>query len=190
LFCLGYPDQALARSITALGEARRLAHPPSLGVCLTTGARLLSLVGDNVALGERADEIVAVAAEQGFLFKGAQGTIYRGWVKVKNGDVAEGMSLLRSGSAALRATGAEGNMTCFFGLLASACEIAGQVVEAGIVLDDALRVVERTGERWFAAELNRKKGQLLVRRGYSEKDEELYCKARRVGEGAGCRGRE
>src|SRR5262249_24425455 len=30
LVCLGYPDQALARSNAAIAEARRLAHPPSL----------------------------------------------------------------------------------------------------------------------------------------------------------------
>ena len=101
LFCLGYPDQALARSNAAIAEARRLAHPPSLAVSLAIGARLLSLVGDNAALDERADQLVAVATEQGFPYWRAQGTIYRGWVKVKNGDVAEGISLLRSGSSRL-----------------------------------------------------------------------------------------
>ena len=49
-------------------------------------------------------------------------------------------------------------------LLAAACEIAGQVEEGLTLLDDALRIVERTGERWFAAELNRHKGQLLRHR--------------------------
>jgi predicted ATPase len=63
------------------------------------------------------------------------------------------------------------------GLLARACEIAGQVEEAVILLDDALQIVERTGERWFAAELNRHKGQLLLRQGYFEAAEELYRKA-------------
>ena len=38
-------------------------------------------------------------------------------------------------------------------------------------------MVERTGVRWFAAELNRHKGQLLLRQGYSEAAEELYRKA-------------
>jgi predicted ATPase len=41
-------------------------------------------------------------------------------------------------------------------------------------LDDALRVVERTGERWFSAELNRHKGQLLLQQGHSEAAEGLY----------------
>ena len=182
LFCLGFPDQALARSNAAIAEARRLAHPPSLAVSLAIGARLLSLVGDNAALGERADQLVAVATEQGFPFWRAQGTIYRGWVKVKNGDVAEGISLLRSGSTAYRATGAELWMPHHIALLARACEIAGQIEEAVTLLDDALQIVERTGERWFAAELNRHKGQLLLRQGHSEAAEELYRKALSIAE--------
>jgi predicted ATPase len=45
------------------------------------------------------------------------------------------------------------------------------------LLDDALRIVERTDERWFEAELCRQKGQLLLRRGYNEAAEELSRKA-------------
>jgi tetratricopeptide (TPR) repeat protein len=150
LFCLGFPDQALARSSAAIAEARRLVHPPSLAGSLAAGARLLSLLGDDAALAQRADELVAVATEQGFPFWGAQGTIHRGWAKVKNGDVKEGISLLRSGSAAYRATGAELWMPLYTALLARAYEIAGQVEESLALLDDALQIAERTGERWFA----------------------------------------
>jgi len=35
-----------------------------------------------------------VATEQGFPHWRAQGEIYRGWLEIKNGDVAEGMSAL------------------------------------------------------------------------------------------------
>jgi predicted ATPase len=177
LFCLGYPDQALARSNGVVAEARRLAHPPSLAASLTNGTRLLSLVGGDAALDEWADELAALATEQGFPYWVALGTIYRGWSKVKNGHVAEGISLLRSGSAAYRATGTETWMPHFIALLASACEIAGEIEEAVTLLDDALQIVERTGERWFAAELNRHKGQLLQRQGHSAAAEQLYRKA-------------
>ena len=187
LFCLGYPDQALAQSSAAIAEARRLAHPPSLAGSLAIGVRLLSLVGDDAALDERADQLIAVATEQGFPSWRAQGTIYRGWVKVKNGDVAEGISLLRSGSSDYRATGAELLVPHYFALLARACEIAGQVEEAVTLLDDALQIVERTGERWLAAELNRHKGQLLLRQGHSEAAEELYRKALSIAEEQGAK---
>jgi predicted ATPase len=44
-------------------------------------------------------------------------------------------------------------------------------------VDDALQLIERTRERWFAAELNRHKGQLLLRKGRREAAEQLYRKA-------------
>jgi predicted ATPase len=139
LFCLGYPDQALARSNAAITEARRLAHPLSLTVSLVLGARLLSLVGDTSVFGERVDQLMAVTTDQGFRFWRAQGTIYRGWLKTKNGEVTEGISLLRSGATDYRATGAEMWTPHHSALLAEAYEIAGQVEDAVTQLNDACR---------------------------------------------------
>jgi len=86
-----------------------------------------------------------VATEQGFPSYRARGTIFRGWLKVKNGDVAEGMSLLRSGSAAYSATGAEAWTPHHIALLAAVCEIACQIDDGLTLLDDALQIGERTG---------------------------------------------
>src|ERR1700737_2377719 len=55
--------------------------------------------------------------------------------------------------------------------------IGGQVEEALALWDDALQIVERTQARWFAAELNRHKGRLLLQQGHPEAAEELYRKA-------------
>jgi predicted ATPase/DNA-binding winged helix-turn-helix (wHTH) protein len=177
LFCLGFPDQALAQSNTAIAEARRLPHPPSLAMSLGIDALLLSIIGDDISLEERADGLVAFATDQGFPFYRATGAIFRGWVKAKNADVTEGMSLLRAGSNAYCATGAAAWMPLYISLLAGACEIAGQIEEGAARLDQALQLAERTGERWFAAELDRQRGQLLLRQGHPEAAEELYCKA-------------
>jgi class 3 adenylate cyclase/predicted ATPase len=177
LFCLGFPDQALAQSKPAITEARRMAHPVTLAVTLGCGAILLSLVGDDATLDQWADQLVAVTTEQGIPSWRAIGIIHRGWAKVKSGDVTEGMSLLRSGTTAFRATGAELLMPHYLALLAGACEIAGQIEEALTLLDEGLQIADRTGERWLAAELNRRKGQLLLRQGHSQAAEELYRKA-------------
>jgi len=187
LFCLGYPDQALARSTAAIAEARRLAHPPSLAVSLTNAARLLSFTGNDAALEEWAGELATMAAEQGFLLWRATGIIFRGWVSVNTGDIAEGISLLHRGSAAYRATGAQAWVPYQIALLARAYEIAGQIEEAEDLLDDSLRIVERTGERWFAAEQNRNKGELLLRQGRTEAAEELYRKALSIAEEQGAK---
>jgi len=187
LFCLGFPEQALARSRAAVEEARRLAHPPSVASSLSIGTRVLSLIGDDATLDEWASQLVAVATEQSYPHWRGEGTAFRGWVDVKNGAVAEGISLLRIGIAAYRATGAELYVPHHLAVLARACYIAGQFDEAMSLLDDALRIVERTGERWFAAELFRYKGQLQLRQGCSAAAEELYRQALNIARAQGAR---
>jgi class 3 adenylate cyclase/predicted ATPase len=177
VLCLGFPDQALARSRAAVAEARRLGHLRSLAISLTNGTTVLSLLGDNAALDEWVDQVVAVTTEHGFPVWRAEGAIFRGWASVKYGDVVEGMSLLRSGLSAYRATGAEAWAPHFLALLAGACEISGQIEEAVALLDEGLHIVEKTGQRWLAAELNRLKGKLLLRQGQPEPAEQLYRKA-------------
>ena len=84
--------------------------------------------------------------------------------------------MLRSGLASYCATGAVLWTPFFFTLLAEAYEIAGRTDEAGVLLDDALRMIKRTGERWFAAEVHRRKGELLRPRD-AEAAESLYRRA-------------
>jgi predicted ATPase len=54
-------------------------------------------------------------------------------------------------------------------------------------LDKALQTVERTGERWFEAELNRYKGQLLHRKEQYDDAETLYRKAMSIAEEQGAK---
>jgi predicted ATPase len=147
LFCLGFPDQALAQTNKAIAEARRLPHPPTLAMSLSMDAHLLSIIGDDTSVEQRADGLVAVAIDQGFPFYRATGVMFCGWVKAKNADVTEGLFLLRAGSSAYCATGTTLWMPFYIALLAGACEIAGQIEEGAAGLDQALQLVERTGER-------------------------------------------
>ena len=75
----------------------------------------------------------------------------------------------------------------YLALLAAACEITGQVEESLTLLDDALHVIDRTGERWFAVELNRHKGQLLLRQGDTGAADKLYLKALSISEEQGAK---
>jgi predicted ATPase len=154
-----------------------LAHPPSLVSSLALGCRLFSLSGDNASLEERAGQLIAVATEQRFPFYAALGTIYRGWAKTGIGDVAEGISLLHSGAGACTATGAKAQLSYHTALLAVACGIAGQCKYALSLLNEGLEAAETIGERWFAAELYRHKGQLTQQQGNSRSADELYRQA-------------
>jgi predicted ATPase len=182
LFSLGFPDQALAQTNAAISEARKLAHPPSLALSLNFGARLLCFIGDTPALDERANQLLVVATEQDFPQWRAMATIWRGCVKVNHGDLAEGITLLRSGSTAYHATGARSWIPLHLALLAGAYEIAGQTDEAVTLLDDALQITGRIEKDWFLAELYRQKGRVLLRQGHTESGEDLYRKALSIAE--------
>ena len=177
LFCLGFPDQALAKSSGTIAEARKLAHAPSLALSMGIGTILLSLAGDKAALEERASQLTAVATEQGFPIWRGHGTMHQAWVKVESGQVAEGIALLRNGSEARRADGERMWLPHYLALLARACEIAGRRDEALGLLDQTLQLTEETGVRWLAAELNRHRGEMLQRQGQSEAAELAYRKA-------------
>src|SRR5207248_5850552 len=62
-----------------------------------------------------------------------------------------------------------------------------QVDEAVTLLDEALEIVERPGERWFAAEVYRLKGRLLLGRGHCEVAEELYRRALSIAQEQGAK---
>ncbi|HEX3535229.1 MAG TPA: AAA family ATPase [Stellaceae bacterium] len=177
LLCLGFPVQALGKSSAAIAEARKLAHPPSLALSLGLGTIMLALFGDKPALEERADQLVTVAAEQGFPTWGSHGTMHQGWLKVERGQVAEGISLLRNTVEARKADGERMWLPHYLALLARACEIAEEREAALRVLDETLQLAETTGVRWLAAEFTRHKGEMLLRQGDCAAAEELYRKA-------------
>jgi class 3 adenylate cyclase/predicted ATPase len=176
-FCLGFPDQGLLQGNESVAEARTLAHPPTLAASLAQSARLLSLTADYAALERRASELLALATEQGFPMYCALGTLFLGCVKANTGDVAKGISLLHSGSNTYRTLGAEARTPYHIALLARGLAVAGQIDDALSSLETALELAERIGERWFAAEMYRHKGQFMLRQGRSETAEELYRQA-------------
>jgi predicted ATPase len=59
------------------------------------------------ATQERAEALIVLSTEQGFPFRIAEGTIYRGWALAEQGQGEEGVAQMRNGLAAYRATGAE-----------------------------------------------------------------------------------
>ena len=78
------------------------------------------------------------------------------------GQEEEGLTQMRRGLTARRATGAELNIPYYLTLLAEGYGILKQV-EAGLnALNEGVKVIERTGQRWYEAELYRLKGELLL----------------------------
>ncbi len=162
LWLLGYPEQALQRDHEALTLVQELAHLHSLASALVAGGWLHQFRREEQAAQARAEATIALSTEQGFAEVLAVGTIQRGWALTEQGQVEEGITQMRQGLAAHRATGAEALRSGHLALLAEAHGKAGQSEEGLTVLAEALALVDKTGERYYEAELYRLKGELTL----------------------------
>ena len=117
----------------------------------------------SVGRGEVWFEPDSLSTEQGFPFFLTQGAIFHGVVLAERSSGLEGVARIQQGLAAFRATGAELYRPYFLGLLAEADGKADGVEEGLAVLTEAFAVVEKTGERFYEAELYRLQGELTLR---------------------------
>jgi predicted ATPase/DNA-binding winged helix-turn-helix (wHTH) protein len=168
LWYLGYPDQALKHIQEALTLAREFSHPHSLAFALNFTASLHQLRREEEVSREAAVAVIALATEQGSPHWLARGTLLWGWTLAQEEQKAEGIAQIHKGLAAHLAIGAEIEEPYFLGLLAEAYDKAGQTEEGLAVLDEALAIVDRTGERYYEAELYRLKGELTLQSTHSK----------------------
>jgi predicted ATPase len=162
IWVLGYPDQALQSTNEALTLAQELTHPFSLVYALNMAVLAHHFRREVQAVQERAEELIGLSTEQGFPMWLAYGTIMRGWALTAQGEGAEGIAQINQGLVAHRATGAEIQRPYFLSLLAEAHGEVRQPEEGLTVLVEALAIVDNTGERYWEAELHRRKGELLL----------------------------
>jgi predicted ATPase len=162
LWSLGYPVQALKRSLEALSLAQKLSHPHSLAFALSFAARVHQLCLEGQFAQKLAEEVIAVSTEQDLAFWLAWGTTVRGGALVEQGQGEEGIAQIHQGLAAFRNTRAEGWRLYFLALLAEAYEKVKQPEEGLAVLAEALAIVDKSGERVVEAELYRLKGELSL----------------------------
>jgi predicted ATPase len=162
LWYLGYADQAMQRRHDTLTLAQELEHPNSLAHALNRSAWLSQLRGDSQAVYEPLELLRLLATEQGFAQLLAQGTTLRGWVLAVQGQGEEGITQICQGLTALRSTGAVQLQPYFLALLAEVYRIMRHPGEGLTALEEALAIIDTTGERYYEAEVHRLKGELLL----------------------------
>jgi class 3 adenylate cyclase/predicted ATPase len=178
LWLLGYPDQALKKSHEAVALARELSHPYSLAFALLYG-NIHLYRGEVQEVQEWAEEGITLAKEQGFPIWLATGTIRLGWALVEQGRGEEGIAQIHQGLATWRSIGSKAYRTQFLALLAGVCGKVRQAEEGLRMLTEALVAVDKTGERFYEAELYRLKGQLTLQKfqvsGSNSRFAHLFC---------------
>lgn len=162
LWLRGYADQARQVSDEAVALARHLSHPFSLAHSLSLAAMLRQFCREVSAVSERAESAVELAREQVFPLEAARGMILRGWARAQQGQIQEGLADVRQGLSTGQEARARMLHPYYLAVLAELLDTTGQVDEGLNVLNEALEIVDKTGERMYEAELYRLKGDMLL----------------------------
>ena len=161
LWVLGYPDQAAVQNHEMLALAQNLSHLPTLAFALEGAALFHQFRREIEATQQQARAILLLASEQGFTYFAAVGQLLQGWAQ-RDADAHEAsIKQMHQGLAAHRATEIEIFHPYFLGLLADVYGRAQQTTAGLTLLIEALALVDKTGQRFYEAELYRLKGELL-----------------------------
>ena len=154
MWSLGYPDQARQKSEAARTLGQEVSHPFSVAVARVFATMLYQLRRERALTQEWAEAAIILAREHGFPQWLGLGTILQGWAFADQGQSEEGISQMRQGLATRQAL-ARG-----ISILLS-CPAGRGLWESGAgreglaALAEALTVVDKSGERFYEAELYR-----------------------------------
>ncbi len=163
LWSLGLPEQARESWRAALEAARGLprSHPFTLTWALYFGVWLHWHLGEHPRCLELADECRDLANEHGFAVMKRQVQIIRSGARVASTGAA-----MEEVEAALREyedSGSSAMETFYLSILAASYAQSGQAEKGLAVVERAQRVIEENGEVYCEPELERLRGEILLR---------------------------
>jgi predicted ATPase len=162
LWVLGYADQAQHWGQDELARAQQGEPTPSLASSHLFAAILAQHRRDVAATQAAAEATIALATAHGLAHRVAQGQIMQGWALAMQGDAATGVAQIAQGWEAVQRVGQQLYRPYQLDLLAEAYGQAGQPAAGLRCLAEAVTRVEATEERWWAAEVSRLQGELLL----------------------------
>jgi predicted ATPase len=171
LWLLGLPAQALQSVREALRLAQELSHPYSQAFARYFAAVVHCFRREEQTVRNLSNRMRTFATEQGFPFIVASGTIFQGWSLAMQGHITDGIRQIHQGLTALQAVEEELERLWFLTLLAEVYGKSGEVEEGLQVLGAALTRADQNGDRWWAAEMHRLQGELLLSRAPSDSAE-------------------
>jgi class 3 adenylate cyclase/predicted ATPase len=172
LWFLGYPDRARDLVRDVIKAARDDRHPFTLAGVDVMGAMVFHLCRDPASTRPLEEEALRIATEQGFplWIGGALCGLGNSIAELDSFD--EGMERTREGLALYRATGGQTNAAFVLGGVATRYHEKGRFDEAERAVDEALALVERNLETFYAPELWRLKGEVTLARTADERSAE------------------
>ena len=171
LWYSGLPDQSLERIEEALVRARELSEPHGLAHAALFASVLYQLRRDTLMAQYYAEAVIDISREHGLALYGAMAMIMQAWAASKFDGAREAMDQIRESLAALGATGTLLVRPHFLALLAEVLSKNNEIDEALLLLDEAVDLVHRKGERYYEAELYRLRGELLLKANHANAED-------------------
>jgi predicted ATPase len=109
--------------------------------------------------------VLSIAQEHGLFDYLANGMFYKGWARSGGVDRGAGIAEMRHGLALIRSHSEVIFTPLYTTLLAEVEAEAGQPEKAIVTLDEELADIDRTGQRWYLAEVHRVRGEILLKCG-------------------------
>ena len=162
LAVLGYIDQAVQQCQIAWGRAQQIGHIQSMATTLLTLASLHGGRREWQEMQQYSDTLMTLATNQGLPFWWARAAINHGVAIAQQGHYAEGLNQIQQGLAVQRMIGAMLGITRVLTYLAEIYDQTGQLEQGLATIDEALQFAEQHDERFWEAELYRRKGELLL----------------------------
>ncbi|TMA94135.1 MAG: zinc-ribbon domain-containing protein [Deltaproteobacteria bacterium] len=188
---LGYPDQALRRTRDALALARDLCHPATVVHTLFFAAWFHQYLGERQAVQDRIEEGMSLSTEQGFSRWLGEATFLRGWLLAEEGRQEIGIEQMLKVVTDARGRKGTGRFDAHCAaLLAESYGKTGQTSEGLNVVKDAIAITQQTQSRCYEAELQRIKGELLLRQSDQQQAETCFQHAIQVTRGQSARSLE
>jgi predicted ATPase len=164
-WCLGYPDQAARTSKEAVALARAMGHPFSQAYVFAWTALLHNHRRDVRATLKWAEATIRLSRDNEWPFWLGIGMFLEGWALSEHGKVEIGIDQMKAGMAAFRTTGSDFLASYLTALVAQVESELGEANQSLATLANTLGLVEKRGERWCEAELNRLQGEMLLAHG-------------------------
>jgi class 3 adenylate cyclase/predicted ATPase len=162
LWQLGFPDEARKRVVTVVAHAEQMQHKFSIGEAYGFHSAVLHFRGENREALESAERAVGICEENGFAVWLAHARVMRGRIAAELGDVAAGVEEMRQGYELWADSGAVVTTPFYLAMRAEGLALDHRPEDGLALLEQALAIVNRTGERYYEAEIRRLLGQLTL----------------------------
>ncbi|MCG2595443.1 AAA family ATPase [Ramlibacter sp. XY19] len=160
LWELGFPDEARQRVQAVVAHAEQIRHTFSIGEAYGFRAAVLHFRGEDREALESAEQAIKVCEENGFAVWLAHARVMRGRAAAALGDVKAGVEEMRQGYEMWAASGAVVTTPFYLTMRAEGLALDHRPEDGLALLEQALAIVERTGERYYEAEIRRLIGRL------------------------------